>query len=255
MADKRMFNTSVVGSDSFMEMPDSAQNLYFHLSMYADDDGFVDKWKQIMRMTGKKEDDIKILIAKSFIIPFDSGVIVIKHWRLNNYIRNDRYKETVYLAEKSQLTQDKKGEYTFGIPNDNQVVYQMDTQYSIDKISVDKISIEKEKINKKEKTISDTHNQKVEEPKKSDKPKKDCVEEKKKHFAEFVTMTDVEYEKLVNTYGKEFADQCITRLDNYKGANGKKYKSDYRAILNWVVERETEEQSKKNARSTSISIR
>ena len=249
MADKRMFSTSVVGTDSFMEMPDSAQNLYFHLSMYADDDGFVDKWKQIMRMTGKKEDDIKILIAKSFIIPFDSGVIVIKHWRLNNYIRADRYKETVYSAEKSQLTQNEKGEYMLGIPNDNQLVYQMDTQYSIDKISVDKSSIEKEKINKKEKLLSDTHNQSAEEPKES------SVKETKVHFAEFVTMTNAEYDKLVSTYGVDFTNQCITRLDNYKGANGKKYKSDYRAILNWVVSREQEEQAKKNSRSSSISIR
>ena len=134
MAQKRMFNTSVVGTDSFMEMPDSAQNLYFHLSMYADDDGFVDKWKQIMRMTGKKEDDMKILIAKSFIIPFDSGVIVIKHWRLNNYIQKDRYKETIHIAEKSMLELDESGVYTPCI----QDVYKMDTQYSIDKNSIDK---------------------------------------------------------------------------------------------------------------------
>ena len=248
MAEKRMFSTSVVGTDNFMEMPDSAQILYFHLSMYADDDGVVDKWKQIMRMTGKKEDDIKILIAKAFIIPFDSGVIVIKHWRLNNYIRSDRYKETIHKEEKELLSQGEDGVYELGIPNDNQLVYQMDTQYSIDKISVDKSSIEKEKIYKKESPISDTQNH-------DENPKKSSVKETKVHFAEFVTMTNAEYDKLVSTYGVDFTNQCITRLDNYKGANGKKYKSDYRAILNWVVGREQEEQSRKYGKGSSISIR
>lgn len=148
MAEKRMFSNKVIGSDEFLEMPDSTQNLYFHLSMNADDDGFVDKVKSIMRMTGKKDDDLKILIAKKFIIPFDSGVIVIKHWRVNNYLRNDRYKETQYLEEKSKIAIEKNGEYTTGIP----VVYQVDTQNSIEKTSIEL----KEKYNKKEKFVKPT---------------------------------------------------------------------------------------------------
>ena len=124
MAEKRMFSTKVTESDLFLEMPDSCQNLYFHLSMNADDDGFVDKPRSIMRMLGKKEDDLKILFAKNFIIPFESGVIVIRHWRINNYLRSDRYKETIYKEEKKQLTLNENGEYqkniesggTFGIP-------------------------------------------------------------------------------------------------------------------------------------------
>lgn len=135
MAQKRMFNNLVIGSDDFLEMPDSSQNLYFHLSMNADDDGFVDKWKSIMRMTGKKDDDLKILIAKSFVIPFDSGLIVIRHWRLNNYIQKDRYKETIYKAEKALLQVDENN------------VYNLDTDciqnVSSDKNRLDKISIEK----------------------------------------------------------------------------------------------------------------
>jgi len=136
MAQKRMFNLSVVGSDDFLEMPDSSQNLYFHLSMNADDDGFVGNYKSIMRMTGKKEDDLKILIAKSFIIPFDTGVLVIKHWRLNNYIQKDRYKETMYKEEKSLLSIDESN------------VYNLDTNciHSIDKNRLDKISIDKSSI-------------------------------------------------------------------------------------------------------------
>lgn len=111
MAQKRMFSNSVIGSDDFIEMPDSSQLLYFYLSMQADDDGFVDNWKSIMRMTGKKEDDLKILVAKSFVIPFDTGVIVIRHWRLNNYIQKDRYKETIHKKEKSLLKMDKNNVY------------------------------------------------------------------------------------------------------------------------------------------------
>lgn len=132
MAQKRMFSNSVVESDTFLEMPDSSQNLYFHLSMNADDDGFVDKWKSIMRMTGKKDDDLKILIAKSFILPFETGILVIKHWRLNNYIQKDRYKETVYKKEKAMLS-----------VNENNV-YNLDTEciHSIDKNSIDKNNID-----------------------------------------------------------------------------------------------------------------
>lgn len=121
MAQKRMFDKTITNNDNFLEMPDSTQNLYFHLSMEADDDGFVDNWKSIMRMTGKKEDDLKLLIAKSFIIPFDTGVIVIKHWRINNYLRKDRYNQTKYLKEKSQLNIEENQEYSlkyedYGIP-------------------------------------------------------------------------------------------------------------------------------------------
>ena len=88
MAQKRMFNKVITNDDNFLEMPCSSQVLYFHLSMNADDDGFVNNWKSIMRITGTKEDDLKVLIAKQYIIPFDSGVIVIRHWRLNNYLQN-----------------------------------------------------------------------------------------------------------------------------------------------------------------------
>ena len=129
MAERRMFSKLITNSDSFLEMPSSSQNLYFHLNMNADDDGFVDKVKSIMRMIGAKDDDLRVLIAKSFIIPFDTGIVVIRHWRINNYIRNDRYKETIYSDEKETLSIDKSGVYTSGIPNG----YQMDTQVRLGK--------------------------------------------------------------------------------------------------------------------------
>lgn len=111
MAQKRMFSKVVTNSDNFLDLPDSSQVLYFHLSMNADDDGFINNWKSIIRMTGTKEDDLKLLIAKSFIIPFESGVIVIRHWRLNNYLQSDRIKKTEYQDEFKQLDIEDNGVY------------------------------------------------------------------------------------------------------------------------------------------------
>ena len=103
MAERRMFAKTIIDSDAFLDMSLSTQALYFHLSMRADDDGFVNNPKKIQRMIGSGDDEMKMLIAKKFIIPFDSGVCVIKHWRIHNYIQKDRYKETVYKEEKSHL--------------------------------------------------------------------------------------------------------------------------------------------------------
>ncbi|HII4440507.1 TPA: DNA replication protein [Clostridium perfringens] len=111
MAERRMFSKTIIDSDIFLDMPLSTQALYFHLSMRADDDGFVNNPKKIQRMIGCGDDDIKLLIAKKFIIPFESGVCVIKHWRIHNYIRNDRYKPTMYQEEKEQLLLEENNMY------------------------------------------------------------------------------------------------------------------------------------------------
>ena len=142
-----MFDKTVIRRDDFVEMPDSSQNLYFHLSMDADDDGFVDNWKSIIRMTGKKEDDMKLLLAKKFIIPFDTGVIVIRHWRINNYLRKDRYSETKYLKERNELEEDN-GVYDFKNKSKSDLVYQVATSgvHSIEKNSIEENSIEKYSI-------------------------------------------------------------------------------------------------------------
>lgn len=112
MSEKRMFAKQIVESDSFLDMPLSTQALYFHLGMAADDDGFINAPKRIQRSIGASDDDLKLLIAKSFIIPFESGVVVIKHWLINNYIRSDRKKDTTYPDEMSQLTVKNNGSYT-----------------------------------------------------------------------------------------------------------------------------------------------
>lgn len=128
MAQKRMFDKTITNADEFIEMPISSQVLYFHLSMNADDDGFINNWKGIMRMIGTKEDDLKVLIAKQFIIPFDSGVIVIKHWRINNFLRKDRHVNTKFQKELSMLDTNDSQEY----------VWLTSGQPSIDKKRIDK---------------------------------------------------------------------------------------------------------------------
>lgn len=112
MAERRMFAKTIIDSDAFLDMPLSTQALYFHLSMRADDDGFINNFKKIQRMIGASEDDTKLLIMKNFLIPFESGVVVIKHWRIHNYIRGDRKKETVYHEEMSLLEVKDNGAYT-----------------------------------------------------------------------------------------------------------------------------------------------
>ena len=138
-----MFSLSVVDTDKFLQMPISARLLYYELGMRADDDGFVDNLQKILLFTGLKDDDVKILIAKQFIIPFESGVIVIRHWRMNNYLQNDRTKPTIYQEEYEQL----------GLDSNN--VYNLYTTriHSIEENSIDKNSKEKEIYKEKEKNF------------------------------------------------------------------------------------------------------
>lgn len=131
MAQRRMFCLSIVDSDAFLDMPLSTQALYFHLSMRADDDGFVNNPKRLQRLIGAGDDDLKLLIAKRFILTFDSGIIVIKHWKMNNYIQKDRYIPTIYQEEFKQLITKENKSYTECI----QPGYKLDTQVSIGKCS------------------------------------------------------------------------------------------------------------------------
>lgn len=136
MAQRRMFSKRITETDLFLDMPMSTQCLYFHLNMSADDDGFIGNAKTIRRMVGASEDDLKLLLSKEFLIPFQSGVVVVKDWRIHNYIRSDRYTETVYQDEKKSLKVLDNGRYDYGntnvipsdTPSDNQSGYQMDTQ-------------------------------------------------------------------------------------------------------------------------------
>lgn len=133
MAERRMFAKSIVDSDAFIEMPMSARLLYYDLSMRADDDGFVNAPRKIMKFVGASIDDMNILIARKFVISFDNGVVVIKHWRIHNYIQTDRYKETNYKEQKAMLTLDENKAYKLQNNECIQNVYRLDTQVSIGK--------------------------------------------------------------------------------------------------------------------------
>lgn len=139
MAERRMFAKTIIDSDAFLDMPMSTQALYFHLSMRADDDGFINNPKKIQRMIGASEDDLRLLIAKSFLITFDSGVVVIKHWRIHNYIQSDRYKPTVYTEEKAMLGLKSNKAYTL----DTECIHDVskpETQVRLGKDSIGKLS-------------------------------------------------------------------------------------------------------------------
>jgi len=148
MAQKRMFSLQIVDSDAFLDMPVSSQLLYFHLSMRADDEGFIGNPKRIIRTIGASDDDFKILLAKRFLLPFESGVVVIKHWLIHNTIRMDRFNATAYQEEKKQLTVKENKAYTIGISTGNQVatsgqpeVTQLATQVKLSKVKLSKDSI------------------------------------------------------------------------------------------------------------------
>ena len=209
MAERRMFAKTIVLSDAFLDMPLSTRCLYFTLGMLADDDGFVNSPKGIMRQVGASIDDLNLLAAKKFILAFESGVIVIKHWRLHNYIQKDRYKSTKYLDEKGSLTVDERGVYTQCI----QDVYKMDTQ---DRLELGEVSIEEDNIN----NISPSATPKA-------KPTKHKYGEFKN-----VLLTDEEYEKL----RERFPDyhQKIETFSEGLALKGYKYKSHYLAILKWA---------------------
>ncbi|MDN5464866.1 MAG: replisome organizer, partial [Lactococcus lactis] len=149
MAQRRMFSKEVTTSDLFVDMPSSSQLLYFHLGMEADDEGFIGNAKMLSRAYGSNNDDLKLLEAKGFIIAFPSGVTVVKDWNLNNKIRKDRQKPTIYTEEKTLLSLDSKGSYLLGNqvstipqPNDNQ----MSAQDRIGEVRLGKDSIGKVSI-------------------------------------------------------------------------------------------------------------
>ena len=178
MARKRMFSLLVVDTDEFLDMPSSTQSLYYHLGMRADDDGFVSSPKKIAKLVNCSNDDLKLLIAKGFIIPFDSGIIAIRHWKLNNDLKKDRYTPTIYLNEKSTLRVNKNRVYSI-VGNNldtnwKQNGNKLDTQYSIDKNSIDKNS--KEYIEQKREENQERNQEKKQDKKEKNKKEKKPIE-------------------------------------------------------------------------------
>lgn len=153
MAERRMFAKTIIDSDAFLDMPVTSRLLYYDLAMRADDDGFVNAPKKIMRMIGASQDDLSVLILRKFIIPFDNGIVVIKHWRIHNYIRKDTYNETRYIEEKDSLELDENKTYQLKSNETSteriQTVDEPSTQVRLGKDRLGKDSIEKEKTAKR----------------------------------------------------------------------------------------------------------
>ena len=213
MAERRMFAKTIIDSDAFLDMPLTTQALYFHLSMRADDEGFINNPKKIQRMLGCTDDDCRLLIAKQFLLPFDSGVLVVKHWRIHNYIQRDRSKDTMYQNERKMLlvNPDKSYELTSVDTDCIQNGYKMDTSCIQDSETLDtQVRLGKVRLGK-DREIYMRH----------------------QHGAyKNVLLADDEYEKLK----KEFADyeQRIERLSEYMASTGKTYKSHLATIRSWA---------------------
>ena len=219
MAERRMFARTIIDSDAFLDMPHTTQLLYFHLSMRADDDGFINNPKNIMRMIGCKDDDLKILLTKKFILPFESGVVVIKHWQIHNYIQKDRYHETKYKEEKAMLQLDENKAYILMDTECIQDVYKMDTQVR-DRLELGKDSIELDN------NI----------PASEEKSSTASVKANKHKYGEYknVLLKDEELQKLQKEY--QNWEELIKYLDEYIEMRGYKAKSHYLCIKKWVVD-------------------
>ena len=226
MAERRMFAKTIIDSDAFIDMPLSTQALYFHLSMRADDDGFINNPKKIQRMVGASDDDLKVLVMKRFIIPFESGIVVIKHWKIHNYIRNDRYKPTVYAEEKKLIETKDNGAYTeaetIGIPSVNQAAYQMDTQVRVGK---DRDRIGQDSL--VEGSVDDDSNT----PPDYDTLK--CIGGIGRNV---VYLTDRQFESLLDRLGLDAFNRYVDRLSTFIIDKDAHIKNHYEMILKWHKE-------------------
>ena len=213
-----MFAKTIIDSDAFMDMPLSSQALYFHLSMRGDDDGFINNPKKIQRMIGASDDDFKVLVAKRFIIPFDSGIVVVKHWKIHNYIRGDRKKETVYPEEMSLLTTKENGAYSLvsGIchSNDSQM-----TVKCLHRVVEDNLELGKNRVVVSIKGGSDQLH---------------CLNDKQGKGV--VYLTDEQDEALMEKLGVEGYDYYISKLADFIINKNATVKNHYETILKWYNE-------------------
>lgn len=212
MAERRMFAKTIIDSDAFLDMPLSSQALYFHLSMRGDDDGFINNPKKIQRMVGSSEDDLRLLIAKKFIIAFESGVIVIKHWKIHNYIQKDRYKPTMYQEEKSLLADKTNKSYTVETEC-IQDGYSLDSQVRLGK---DRLEIGKDR-----KDVTP--------------PKKSKATPARHKYGEYknVLLSDQEMDKLKTEFPSDW-QQRIEKVSEYCATSGKTYKNYLAVIRKWA---------------------
>ena len=208
MAEKRMFTSKIIESDAFLDLPLSAQALYLHLNMNADDDGFVNNPKMITRVIGANSDDLQILIDKAFVLLFPSGVIVVKGWFMNNSIKTDRKKPTSYQEELSMLDIKDNRSYTWKYSgNELETLWKQNGNTSghrLDKDRLDKTRLDKSSV-------------------------------KKHQYGEYknVLLSDEELEKLKAEFPNDY-EQRIERVSEYCASTGKSYKNYLATIRNWA---------------------
>lgn len=217
MAERRMFAKTIVLSDDFLDMPTSTRCLYFGLGMVADDDGFINNPKSVVRQVGASIDDLNLLVAKRFVLSFDSGVIAIKHWKIHNYIPKDRYKETKYLDEKSSLTVDERGAYTECIQN----VYKMDTQVRVGKDRLGQVRV----VEVSEDGDNDND------------PESQVFEFQRGKLGKgVVLLTEEQNDALLDKLGLDAYDHYVEKLATFIIKNDAKVGNHYQTILKWAME-------------------
>ena len=220
-----MFAKAIVLSDAFLDMPMSARCLYFTLAMLADDDGFINSPKSIMRQCGSTSDDMNILIAKRFVLTFESGVVVIKHWRIHNLIQKDRYRETKYLEERAMLTLDVNKAYTEAVSD----VY----PECIQDVSKPEPQVRLGEVRLGESRVGEV----IEEaaPPKS-------VRHKYGQYKN-VLLTDEDMDKLQEEFPNDWHER-IESLSSYMASHGKSYKNHLATIRNWAKKDKPQKQAK-----------
>jgi len=235
MAERRMFTKKVTDDDNFMALSSSAQALYLHLSMSADDDGFCNQVSISMFKAHASIQDLQALLEKRYIYQFENGVIVIKHWRMANALRKDRYTPTAFQEELSHLDVKGNGAYTW-LPDGCQVVAERLPQDRLGKDSLDKVSLVEDNISDSDEPESPAPGKKT----KSDKPAKH-----KHGDFQHVLLTENEFAKLANDFGDDLRDKAIKFLDEYIEEKGYKSKSHNLAIRRWVIDAVKEQEQKK----------
>lgn len=234
MAERRMFAKTIIDSDAFLDMPLSTQALYFHLSMRADDDGFINNAKKIQRMIGASDDDLKVLLMKRFLLPFESGVVVIKHWKIHNYIRKDTYTETKYKEEKSALELDENSAYRLSVTNPLQLRDESVTGASTQD-SIGKVRSGKDRLNIEEEAPEAA-------PPKPNRHKYGAYQN--------VFLSDEEYEKLRNEFPHDHSER-IERLSEYIASTGKSYKNHLATIRSWA-RKDADKRKAENVKSGNV---
>ena len=250
MAERRMFAKTIIDSDAFLDMPLSTQALYFHLSMRADDDGFINNPKKIQRMVGCGDDDLKLLMVKRFILVFESGVIVIKHWKIHNYIQKDRYKPTLYQDEKAQIAVKETNAYTFieNLPEPSETPMEQPSEDVYPSCIHDGYSLEtqvrlgKDRLGKDSKEIKDITPSK--------KTKATPIRHKYGEYKN-VLLSDEQMGKLRAEFPNDYQER-IERLSEYCASTGKSYKNYLATIRNWAKK---DNQPKKLSSSFNRNVR